>query len=123
MLFKDNFYTITSKSEHEENHIYSLQLNAEHAIFEGHFPGNPVTPGVVQMEIIKELLQESTGKPHQLQTMGNCKFLAILNPETNAEVDVTLKLSEGENGEQKLSAVIQNASTVFLKMNAAYLPA
>jgi len=123
MLFKDNFYTISSSNREDESHTFSIQLNPDHNIFEGHFPDNPVTPGVVQMEIVKELMKESTGMVLNLKKMGNCKFLAILNPKVDANVDVLLKISNGEDKEIKVSAVIKNAETIFLKMNASYFPA
>lgn len=123
MLFKNNFYQILSSSQEDETYTFSIQLNADHAIFKGHFPGNPVTPGVVQIEMIKELTIEATGAKIGLKTMGNCKFLAILNPETDAHVDVILKISTGEENEVKVNAVIQNSSAIYLKMGATYLPA
>ena len=123
MLFKDHFYIILTSNKEEDTHTFSVQLNADHDIFKGHFPDNPVTPGVVQMEIVKELLMESSGKELALKKMGNCKFLAILNPETDAAVDVVLKISDGEEGELKASAIIKNNSAVYLKMNASYFPA
>jgi len=123
MLFKDDFYTVSSSNKEDESHIFSIQLNPDHNIFEGHFPDNPVTPGVVQMEIVKELMKESTGMALNLKKMGNCKFLAILNPKVDVKVDVLLKISNGEDGEIKASAVIKNAETIFLKMNASYFPA
>ena len=122
MLFKDNFYQILSSSQIDDTFVFSIEINAGHSIFKGHFPGNPVTPGVVQIEIIKELSIEATGKIISLSTMGNCKFLAILNPNTDSKVDVILKISESNENEIKVNAVIQNASTIYLKMGANYLP-
>lgn len=120
MLFKDKFYTIKAASKEDNVFSYSIKLNKDHAIFSGHFPGNPVTPGVVQMEIIKELVRESLPKPIKLDSMSNCKFLAILNPETVDEVEVILYLTENDNGQFKLNAVIQNSNAIFLKMSALY---
>ncbi len=122
MLFKDNFYTITAHSPSESGHSFGIELNAAHSIFEGHFPNNPVTPGVVQMEIVKELLCEATGRNLALKKMGNCKFLAILNPATDAGVNIDLKITEGEDNEIKASAVIKNDNAVYLKMSASYFP-
>ncbi|MDX2361714.1 MAG: 3-hydroxyacyl-ACP dehydratase [Crocinitomicaceae bacterium] len=120
MLFKDDFYTIISSSQDEEAVTFAIQLNAEHAIFKGHFPDNPVTPGVAQMEIVKELMKVHTDKDLALKSMGNCKFLAILNPENDADVNVWLKISEQEDGSLKVAAVIKNETTSFLKMSAIY---
>ena len=58
MLLKD-FYSIEKLEKTDEGkYMASIFLNSAHAIFKGHFPGNPVTPGVCMMQIIKELTQK-----------------------------------------------------------------
>jgi 3-hydroxyacyl-[acyl-carrier-protein] dehydratase len=120
MLFKDDFYIIESSRIEEDTIIFSIKLNKDHIIYKGHFPGNPITPGVVQIEIIKELSSESLKKLISLDSMGNCKFLAILNPNSDEKVDVVLKISELEDKKIKVIAQIQNNSNIYLKMNAVY---
>lgn len=120
MLFQNSFYTVVAETKEDETHTVSIKLNPSHQIFEGHFPGNPVTPGVVQMEIIKELIGMITSQNIRLKTMGTCKFLAILNPEKDPNIDVIIKLSTNEDGEIKSSTIIKNDSDTFLKMNASY---
>lgn len=120
MLFKDDFYTILSTTEEEQTIDFLIELNKEHPIFKGHFPGNPVTPGVAQMEIIKELVQTAKNKTIRLKSMANCKFLAILNPEKNAKVNVVLKFSETEDDTIKINAIIKDTETSYLKMSGSY---
>ena len=120
MLFKDNFYTLHSTKEENDTFIFSIELNKDHSIFQGHFPGNPVTPGVVQMEIVKELVQLSQEKELRLISMPSCKFIAILNPEKNAFVEVELKFSSTEDESIKMSAVIKDEQTTYLKMSGIY---
>ncbi len=120
MLFKDDFYSIISTSEEEQTVVFLIELNKEHPIFKGHFPENPVTPGVAQMEIIKELVQISQEKELRLKSMASCKFLSILNPEKNAKVNVLIKFIETEDNSIKVSAVIKDNETSYLKMNGIY---
>lgn len=40
------------------NTSFRLRLNPEHFIYQAHFPGEPVTPGVCILQIGKELLAE-----------------------------------------------------------------
>ena len=120
MLFKDDFYTIKGTSQEGEATTFNVDISKDHSIFKGHFPGNPVTPGVAQMEMVKELVSEATSEQVQLVSMGNCKFLAILNPEENSNVDVVLNISETEEHQLKVSAVIKNDEKAFLKMAAIY---
>ena len=47
-MLLDNFYTILS-SESSDSTIWTIQvkLNPGHPVYQGHFPGHPVVPGVV----------------------------------------------------------------------------
>lgn len=118
-MFNNNFYSIQAKKVENDQHVYSISIDAKHHIFEGHFPNNPVTPGVVQMEIVKELTGDAIGNSVGLNAMSNCKFLAILNPEENPCVEVQLKITTEEN-DIRVNAIIQNKNGAFLKMSAVY---
>ena len=121
MQFKDDFYTIEASTHDEDTLVYSVVINKDHDIFNGHFPSNPVTPGVMQMEIVKELVQISLEREVKLESMPTCKFLAVLNPEENANVDVLLKFIDIEDSKSKrVSVVIKNEDISFLKMSAIY---
>ncbi len=119
MILDDTFYSVSSLEANEGFIEARLKINAEHAIFEGHFPGNPITPGVVQMEIIKELLSLHFARPIQMISMSNSKFLTILNPNETPEIDVKITISEVED-QLKVSAQISAGEVVYLKLAGVY---
>ena len=88
-------------------------------IFKGHFPGNPVMPGVCMIQIIKELTEEATQKNLFLTVSSNIKFMAIINPEKNPDLQLTIDIKE-ENGEVKVKNTTSYDDTVALKLNAAF---
>lgn len=115
-----DFYTITSATELTEGKIiYTISINASHAIYEGHFPNMPVTPGVVQLEIVKQLLGKTIGQEVKLSEMNSCKYLAILDPTKESIVDFELALTENEDG-FKVNAVVKGLS-VYSKIAASYV--
>ena len=120
MLIND-FFTILEVKSEEENIEATIQLNASHKIFDGHFPGNPVTPGVVQIQIVKEILENALERTCILKEMGRCKFMAILNPNENKEINVVLKHSI-EDDILKISTQGSSIdkSTTFFKFTAKY---
>ena len=73
-MLLDNFYTILS-SESSDSTIWTIQikLNPEHPVYQGHFPGHPVVPGVCLLQLIKEC-EEGT---LQLQAEGSVKKDAV----------------------------------------------
>ncbi len=121
MILKDNFYTI-NELEFVENKIQaSIKIDSNHSIFEGHFPNNPITPGVVEMEIVKEIVSEAIQKTLKMSKMSNCKFLAILNPLNSSKVNVKIDVLEQENNRIRISAQILDQQTVYLKIGAEYI--
>jgi 3-hydroxyacyl-[acyl-carrier-protein] dehydratase len=120
MILLDKFYTLNSLKEDNNLLEAVISIDSNHAIFKGHFPGNPVTPGVVQMEIVKELVSTYLKREVSLKTMGNCKFLAILNPQESSNIMVQLNLTSTENNSIKVSGQLANDSTVFMKIQAEY---
>lgn len=129
MLLHNDFYAIATSSTEGDTYNFTVHINPVHHIFDGHFPGNPVTPGVVQMEMIKELLSIALDKKMSLESMGTCKFLSILNPNETPDVDVSIKTSLTEDGGTKVTAAINAGDTStelstpvsFFKMNGVYM--
>lgn len=54
----DSLFTIKEIKIAEESILSIVSVDAGHKIFEGHFPGQPVLPGVCQIQLIKELLEK-----------------------------------------------------------------
>ncbi len=96
-----------------------ISLEAEHPVFKGHFPGNPVTPGVVQIQIVKELLEVHFDKKLYLDSIGRCKFLSVLNPNENRRLEVKITIKNAENS-LDVNASGQNSQATFFKFNASY---
>ena len=60
MLIKD-LYKVNDLVTDKDRTIAQISIDRDHTIFKGHFPGNPVMPGVCMIQIIKELTEEATG--------------------------------------------------------------
>ncbi|WP_084111121.1 3-hydroxyacyl-ACP dehydratase [Chryseobacterium taiwanense] len=115
-----DFYTLDSFQKTENSHyIAQINLNKDHDIFKGHFPGNPVTPGVCMMQIVKELTEEFTGKKLFLKTASNVKFMAIINPFETPKLTLQLDITENEE-EVKVKNTTSFGETIALKMSVNY---
>lgn len=97
----------------------TIQLNKEHPIFKGHFPGNPVMPGVCMIQIIKELTEKATGTQLFLRVSSNIKFMAIINPEKNDILHLILNISINER-EVKVKNTTTFQDTLALKLSATF---
>jgi len=115
-----DFYTLENHQKTDEgNFSANIKLNENHEIFKGHFPGNPVTPGVCMMQIVKELTEEFTGKKLFLKSASNVKFMAIINPFETPDLHIQLMVSETEE-EVKVKNTTSFGETIALKLSATY---
>lgn len=119
MLLKD-FYKINNIDTVEKISTVAITINKNHKIFEGHFPNNPVTPGVCMMQIIKELTEGIVGHKLFMQSSSNIKFMAIINPNNTPDLVLTLDISETEAG-FKVKNVSKFADTVALKLTINFI--
>ncbi|MCW5907909.1 MAG: hypothetical protein KIS94_08625 [Chitinophagales bacterium] len=109
-----NFYTIIETSSGDNGYRARVQLNAAHPIFEGHFPANPVVPGVCQIQMVEEMLTQLSGKKMQLKTTGYVKFLHTVNPATNNVVEMDIVVSGNGNETTEVNATyVWNDKMVF----------
>lgn len=122
MILKEHFYTITGII-HSNNAIHAIfQLNPEHAIFKGHFPGQPVVPGVCMLQMIKELLESALGKMFRLSIGNELKFLSVIDPTRNKLIHVELNYTGEAAVGITINARLFYNETVFFKCKGVFVP-
>lgn len=119
-MLAGNFYTIMESQQTEQSFAAQLALNAAHPIFEGHFPGQPVVPGVCMMQTIQELLEKRLERKLLLQKAINMKFLVMIDPVVQPQVKTELQFTLQDDGTVKANAVIKSDSTIFMKFQGTF---
>lgn len=119
-MLVEKLFEIEDVKQVENKLSTTVEINAKNKIFEGHFPNNPITPGVIQVQLVKEILEKHFNKSLKLSTMDRCKFVAILNPETNPVIDVEITVDKLDDS-YKIKASGKDASNTYFKFSALYL--
>ncbi len=119
-MLLNHFFTISDKLVNGNELTVMLTINKDHRIFEGHFPGQPVVPGVCMMQIILELMEQVTEKRLKLLTAQDMKFLAVINPQENNKVSAVVKYTEIENATFSATATIFSNETVHFKFKGQF---
>ena len=119
MLLND-FYEITDVMKGEPAHRLRVKLNPSHRIYEGHFTGQPIVPGVCTLQIIKDCAEKLSGKEYMYAYISSSKFLSLVDPMVNDLIEFNISLKDTDDNRISLSAEgkYQNTDTVFIKVKA-----
>lgn len=112
-----HFYSVKEFNFTDNQLKAVIQLNPEHDVFKGHFPNNPVTPGVCMLQILKELTEQATNTILFIKECSNVKFMALINPEVNSTLAISIDINKIEEI-FKIKASASFNETVALKVNA-----
>ena len=64
----------------------TARVAADHPCLAGHFPGNPIVPGVVLLDLVAVALREYQGAQAWISKFGNVKFVGLLRPGEEMEI-------------------------------------
>lgn len=119
MKLLGDFFQVLKTSVREAGFSIYIKLNPDHIVYSGHFPGHPVTPGAIQLQIVHELLENQFGRKLKLKAMPRCKFLKILNPNETSHIVVHFEFEEKEEL-INVKAWGENGIDVYFKLNSNY---
>lgn len=94
---------------------FKVNIKANHEIFQGHFPDNPITPGVCQMQIVKEILGDHLGQSLFFNSIFDMKFISMWVPNESEAVFVDISAENFEKG-YKIKASIYTDTCVYFKI-------
>lgn len=68
---------------------FALQVEAEHPAFEGHFPGQPILSGLIQVDWAIRLGCAAFGIRGNFQRLDHLKFQSPIRPAEPVELDLS----------------------------------
>jgi 3-hydroxyacyl-[acyl-carrier-protein] dehydratase len=119
-MLQSDFFDISNLEITGSGVKAQLVINVGHKIFEGHFPGQPVVPGVCLMQMVKEIMEKVTGKKTDLIKAYEMKFLAIIDPRQNNIIQATLKYTIEANGTMSVIASLFTDAHIHFKFKGLF---
>lgn len=119
MLMND-FYRIEYLQRDPNSISCKIAFNKQHDIFKGHFPGQPVVPGVCMMEMVKELLEQQTDQTLWLRDAGQVKFLQLITPDVQPVINISW---QQEKKGFTVTASFKNDTNDLFKLTGSFEPA
>lgn len=118
-MILNDFYKVLNESTTDGLRSTEIEIDKDHEIYEGHFPGRPVTPGVVLMQLFKEEMERYSEKKLSLVRAENVKFMAVCNPSEDNRVVLESNIEDA--GEFiKMKGIAKNEKGILLKISSLY---
>lgn len=114
------FFTLEVGEKNGNSATYRCRLHPEAPVFKAHFPGFPILPGVLTLKMVVDAINASqffSTQTLMVQSIGNAKYLAVVNPQETQEVEISVALKAEKNADEltvfQFKATVQNGETRF----------
>lgn len=82
-------YSLVEKKMEEGKIVTSAPIAAHSPWFSGHFPDDPILPGIAQLKMVADLVVSSTQGAVRMTGVSRVKFRKIVRPEEVLDIHVT----------------------------------
>lgn len=111
-----NYYTIISRQKIEGGEQFLVSLNADCEVYKGHFPGEPISPGVCNLQMIKECAELVAERELLLNFVQQCRLTTLITPLQHPQVEVKIYLLEKLENGIKLRGTIGRGDEIFMDL-------
>lgn len=115
----DDYYRIDSRSDEGDKTVFGVTLLPDYCAYRGHFPGNPVSPGVCNIQMIKECAERLVGKRLFLGYIAKCRMSAVITPQISPRLQIRMKFSEVSTAAvetvYQVSATVSDDTTIYME--------
>ena len=120
-MLKDSLYKITSLSRQEGSIEAALKINADNAIFKGHFPNQPVLPGACMLHMLKEVLETALDASLRMKKADTIKFLTLIDPLQQGVLQLTVAYKPADNNELFVTANLSAGTNSCFKFKGVFV--
>ena len=117
----NDYFKINNITNTGNEALFNITLLPEYCVYQGHFPGNPVSPGVCNIQMIKECAEQLAEKRLFLGYISRCKLSAVITPQTTPDLSVHMQLAETE-GLYTVNAVVSDDETTYMEFKGELTP-
>ncbi|MCC8132605.1 MAG: beta-hydroxyacyl-ACP dehydratase [Tannerellaceae bacterium] len=114
MLLENKYYKILRTTTDGPAATYHIALLPGCDVYRGHFPGNPVSPGVCNIQTIRECASLLTGKKLFISTIKQCRLTAVASPAICPEITIQISATPTDNG-FNITAKITGTEKIYMQ--------
>lgn len=114
-MLHNRLYTLVPVETDDSDRRFAVRIDTSHPIFGGHFPAQPVLPGVCTLAMLRDAVARMEGGPVRFDRIRDCKFTSVVDPRTTDSLELRIAASGGE-----VRATVVDGERIVLKLKATY---
>ncbi len=118
-LHQTGFFEVTSLAAEAQQIEASVRVNPDHPLFAGHFPNQPIVPGVCLYQLLSEVTMLAWHTPLRLAKGHSVKFLHLV-PPGQTELTISLQATRPTPDTVHVSGTLRTNGEVVCKANLSF---
>lgn len=95
--------------------VCHVELLSDCEVYRGHFPGEPVCPGVCNMQMIKECTEAVVGKSLHQSSVSQCRLTSLMTPAQCSTLDVRIDILSASDDSCTVRATISDSTDTYME--------
>ncbi|MCQ2204676.1 MAG: hypothetical protein MJZ15_09575 [Bacteroidales bacterium] len=120
-MLEGSYFDVLSTSNDNGTYSFDIRLHSNHKVYDGHFPGNPVSPGVCSIEMIRECSEMIFSKPLTISAVSQCRFITVLTPVSYDKAVITITPTVTGDSIKVVASITDGADTTFVTYKGEYV--
>ncbi len=89
---RENWYSLSNIKRSSSNEILADAIvSGKSPWFSGHFPGEPILPGVAQLGMVFDTIKQACGKNLKISGVKRVKFKQVIRPDDKIQIIASKK--------------------------------
>lgn len=99
--------------------LFQISINPDSRIFNGHFPGDAVCPGVCHIELIRECASLIMKDDMRISRIQKCRFTSVAKPDVSTTMTAFVSITPSAQSKFDVQANISDGSRTYLTFSGA----
>ncbi|MGM9805894.1 MAG: beta-hydroxyacyl-ACP dehydratase [Candidatus Aphodosoma sp.] len=114
-MLQNTYFTVLERVDNADNTVFTVRLEKGHPVYAGHFPGDPVSPGVCNLQMVKECAEIVAGRSLTFSNISQYRLMEVVSPFKQDLLQITVAVTP-KDGEFLLTASAQTSGAVCISV-------
>lgn len=97
--------------------VADIEIPKDSPWFDGHFPGQPVLPGIAQLAMVQDLLRAAMDNRLKIKKITRVRFKQMIRPDDGITIIINPGKSTPENRSFRILKKKERVCTGFVEFN------